>query len=57
MSFDVVINGPVAKAGSKPYFFNTKGMNVPKAAANRITANNEDPIVRLNANGKLTAKL
>ena len=32
-SFIVVINGPVARAGSTLYLFKTKGINVPKIAA------------------------
>ena len=37
MSFAVVINGPVARAGSISRFSRARGMNVPKSAANTIT--------------------
>ena len=40
-SFNVVINGPVANAGSILYLFNSSGINVPKMAATTITVNNE----------------
>ena len=36
-SFIVVINGPVANAGSTLYLFKIRGMNVPNMAATRIT--------------------
>ncbi len=37
MSLVVVINGPVAKAGSIPNRFNVSGMYVPEILANTIT--------------------
>ena len=37
-SFTVVINGPVAKAGSILYLFKAKGTKVPNQAAKIITA-------------------
>ena len=40
-SFNVVINGPVANAGSILYLFKTNGINVPKIAATTITVNKE----------------
>ena len=41
MSFKVVTNGPIAKAGSILYRFKIKGNNVPKIAANKMTVNKE----------------
>ena len=40
-SFKVVINGPVAKAGSTLYLLRSNGMRVPNIAAKIITANND----------------
>lgn len=40
-SFNVVIKGPVAKAGSILYLLSNKGISVPKMAATKMTANNE----------------
>ena len=45
----VVINGPVARAGSMLYFFKLRGMNVPKRAANTITDKRDMLTVRLKA--------
>ncbi len=41
ISFAVVINGPVAKAGSNPNLFNNKGIIAPFSAANTITKSRE----------------
>ncbi len=41
MSLLVVINGPVAKAGSMPYLFRIIGINVPINDAVIITETNE----------------
>ncbi len=41
MSLTVVIKGPVAKAGSILYRFNSKGINVPNKLANIITVKSE----------------
>ena len=41
ISLVVVINGPVANAGSILYLFNIKGMNVPKSPAYVNTATRE----------------
>ena len=41
----VVINGPVARAGSILYLLSTKGTNVPNNPAYVNTATNEHPIV------------
>ena len=37
MSFAVVMNGPVARAGSMSRLSRARGMNVPNRAANTIT--------------------
>jgi len=37
MSFMVVMNGPVARAGSTLTLFRKRGIRVPKRAANMIT--------------------
>ena len=42
----VVINGPVANAGSILYLFNIKGTKVPKSPAYVNTATRDTPIVR-----------
>ena len=41
ISFVIVINGPVAIAGSILTFSNSNGTKVPKIAANMITAKSE----------------
>ena len=48
MSFIVVINGPVATAGSILYFCKESGIKVPNRAANTITAIREILTVILN---------
>ena len=45
----MVINGPVAKAGSIFIFFKLSGINAPNNAANIITDNKEILTVALNA--------
>ena len=45
MSFNVVIKGPVARAGSILYLFRNKGVNVPNRAAKIMTVNREILIV------------
>ena len=40
-SFRVVINGPVARAGSILYLLRSRGMRVPNMAATKMTANKE----------------
>ncbi len=47
-SFIVVINGPVARAGSILYLFKVSGINVPNNAAKMITDNNAMLTVMLN---------
>ena len=44
----MVINGPVAKAGSILYFFNVRGTKAPKSAAKTITARRARLTVTLN---------
>ena len=46
MSLIVVINGPVASAGSILYRFKVKGMKVPNIAAKIVTASKEILTVR-----------
>ena len=46
----VVINGPVANAGSILYLFNIKGTKVPKSPAYVNTATRDTPIVRAKVN-------
>lgn len=41
MSFKVVTKGPVANAGSILYFARTRGIKLPKVAANSIVINKE----------------
>ena len=48
-SFIVVIKGPVANAGSILCFFKVSGINVPKSAANIMTASKEILTVMLNS--------
>ena len=48
-SFIVVINGPVARAGSTLYLFKIKGINVPKIAATIITVKSEILTTRPNS--------
>ena len=59
-SFKVVINGPVATAGSILYLFSTSGIKVPKIAAKTITINNailtEIPRVMVSSN-QVTTKM
>ena len=43
----VVINGPVANAGSILYLSNVRGIKVPNSAANTITANKDMLTVKL----------
>jgi len=45
MSFIVVINGPVASAGSILNRFKTSGITVPKKEANKITIKSESETV------------
>ena len=45
MSFNVVIKGPVARAGSIFNFSNTKGIIVPKRDAQTITISKDKPTV------------
>mgnify|MGYP004288339891 FL=1 len=40
-SFRVVINGPVARAGSILYLLRSRGIRVPNMAATKMTANKE----------------
>jgi hypothetical protein len=46
ISLVVVINGPVASAGSILYLFRINGINVPKRPAYVNTATKETPIVK-----------
>jgi len=55
MSFTVVMNGPVARAGSILFLLRIKGINVPNIAANIITLRREILTVMLNA--KLNPKI
>ena len=52
ISFAVVINGPVASAGSILRFSNMSGINAPNSAAKTITHNNDIPTVVLSALSK-----
>ena len=47
-SLMVVINGPVANAGSILYLFKVNGIKVPNSAAKIITASSEMLTVMLN---------
>ena len=47
MSFAVVINGPVARAGSIFLFSRASGMKVPNSAAKTITQSRLTPTVIL----------
>jgi hypothetical protein len=47
ISLVVVINGPVAKAGSILYLCKIKGIHVPKTAAKIITQNKDKLTVKL----------
>jgi hypothetical protein len=49
-SFTVVINGPVASAGSILYLLSVRGINVPKSAAKIITDNRAILTVKLRSN-------
>lgn len=49
ISFRVVINGPVATAGSTFTLFNINGITVPAIAAKMITANNATEIDKVNS--------
>ena len=50
MSLLVVINGPVAIAGSIPRLSKNKGINVPTRPATIITAMSETEIANANSN-------
>lgn len=56
MSFDNVINGPVARAGSIFNLFNNNGKAVPKIEANIITTKSDNATVKGNANDALSNK-
>ena len=49
ISFDVVINGPVAKAGSIFNLLSASGIKVPKIDANKITTKSDTLTVMLRA--------
>ena len=55
ISFEVVIKGPVAIAGSILNLFNTRGIKVPKTVAKITTQNNAKLTVIVNA--KLSEKI
>ena len=57
MSFAVVMNGPVAKAGSILRFSSIRGTNAPNKAANTITNINDIPTVVLRALSKPKIKV
>ena len=57
MSLDVVIKGPVARAGSTLYLFKTSGTKVPNIAAKIITETSAMLTVRLKASESLKIKL
>ena len=57
MSFTVVINGPVANAGSIFNLSSSKGTNVPKDEAKMITAKRAELTVSVSANESCAIKL
>ena len=57
MSLEVVINGPVASAGSIFNLFSASGTKVPKIEANNITVINAVLTVRLRAREGAKKKL
>lgn len=57
ISFIVVINGPVAKAGSILNLYNASGTNVPNIDANNITANKAVLTVIVSSSDDLNTRL
>ena len=57
MSFKVVTNGPVAKAGFTLKRFIIKGTKVPKKDAHKITVNNATLTVAAKAHDSLISTL
>ena len=57
ISLIVVINGPVAKAGSILNLCNASGINVPKIEANKITASKAVLTVIVSSSDVLNTRL